>query len=81
MHPKRIANPDATCPRAKDKDIRPLVQAAWDAGWWCELKRSNYIQCWPPDGRKPVTVPSTPHKKGRRFDNLRGEFRRAGLNV
>lgn len=81
LHPKRTANPDAKCPKAKDKQIRPLVQAAWDAGWWCEVKRTNYIHCWPPDGRKMVIVPSTPHTRGHRFANLRAAFRQSGLNV
>ena len=54
LHPKRRENPDATCPRHPDKDIRRVVQAAWDAGWWCERKRTNYIVCRPPGGRKPV---------------------------
>jgi hypothetical protein len=81
LHPKRVANPSAKCPKAKDKDIRPLVKAAWDAGWWCEVKRTNYIECWPPGGGKFVQVPSTPHTKGHRLKNLRQEFRRAGLDV
>lgn len=81
LHPKRRANPDARCPKAYEKDIHRLVQAAWEAGWWCERTRKNYIRCLSPDGRHVVSVPSTPHMRGHRLANLRSEFRNAGLNV
>jgi hypothetical protein len=58
LHPKRVANPSAKCPKAKDKDIRPLVKAAWDAGWWCEVKRTNYIECWPPGAASSCRCPA-----------------------
>ena len=57
------------------------MQAAWDAGWWCERARNDYIRCYAPNDGIVVTVPSTPHKKGNRIRNLRAEFRRAGLDV
>ncbi|MEA2233502.1 MAG: hypothetical protein QOD83_3318 [Solirubrobacteraceae bacterium] len=60
LHPKRIANPDAKCPKHPKKDWRPLVQRAWDAGWWCEW-RSQYIRCWPKNrNAQAVSLPSTP---------------------
>ena len=81
QHPKRKANQDARCPKHPDKDIRKLVRDAWDAGWWVERASNNYLKCYPPGDAKMVSVPSTPHTKGRRLDNLRGEFRKSGLDV
>jgi hypothetical protein len=67
-------------PKAPDKDIDKYVKKAWDAGWRCVLRRSNYIQCYPPDGGEPVTVKCTP-SEGRYLKNLRGAFKRAGLDL
>jgi predicted RNase H-like nuclease len=79
-HPKRLANQKATRPRHSKKDYDALVAAAWDAGWWCETRGSNYIACYPPDGSAFVMVPSTPSSQ-RTLRNLRSRFKRAGLDV
>lgn len=46
LHPKRIANPLASGPTHPKKERRPLVQRAWQAGWWCEWG-DQYIRCCP----------------------------------
>lgn len=79
LHPRRREQPDATCPRHPKKDFRRLVQAAWDAGWWCERNRKNYIFCRRPDGQT-VMVPSTPKKQGT-LNLVTQKFRKLGLNV
>jgi hypothetical protein len=73
-------NIPAKRPKARRKDLDKLVKKAWDAGWRCVERRSNYIQCYPPNGDPPVTVKSTP-SEGRYEKNLRAAFRRAGLDV
>ena len=79
MHPLRIDHPEAKCPRHPKKEYRRLVEAAWDAGWWCERRR-KYIYCRPPDARRPpVKVPMTP--KRRTIHNVKADFRRRGLGV
>lgn len=78
MHAKRLANPDATCPKHPDKDFNRLVQRAWDAGWWCEWRR-KYIRCWPPDRRlEGVSLPTTP-SSSRSLMNYTKKMERAGL--
>lgn len=64
MHPKRLENPEAKRPKAPRKDYDRLVKAAWDAGWWCERRRSNYIFCYHPNESDYVVVKSTPSKQG-----------------
>lgn len=77
-HPKRIANPNATCPRHPKKDWRALVERAWEAGWWCEW-RDHYIRCSPPDSTKmAVSLPSTP-SGGRSLINNTKMMERSGL--
>lgn len=78
LHPKRIANPHATCPKHPKKEWRKLVQRAWDAGWWCEW-RNHYIRCWPPDpSAEAVSLPSTP-SSGRSLLNYMKKMQRSGL--
>ena len=79
LHPKRLENPNAKCPKHPDKDLRPLVQLAWDAGWWVE--RRTYIFLYPLDPTQEIIkVPLTPsdHRTPR---NVRGKLRRAGLEI
>lgn len=80
LHPKRVANPAAKCPRHGRKDYRRLIQAAWDAGWWCERGSDGYIKCWPPDAKRMVPIPATPSGT-RTIDNKRAQFKRSGLDV
>lgn len=80
LHPKRLAHHDAKCPRASKKEYRPLVKAAWNAGWWCEKRGSNYIHCYPPDDGEVVIVKSTP-SGSRTLENTKARFRRSGLDV
>lgn len=77
LHPKRVANPDASCPKHQSKDWRPLVQAAWDAGWWVERRR-KYIYCFALDEDSIVKVPMTPSGP-RTLKNKMRDFRAAGL--
>lgn len=67
-------------PQARRKDLDQLVKRAWDAGWRCERRKSNYIACFPPDGGAPVIVKSTP-SGSRYLKNLRKAFERAGLEL
>jgi hypothetical protein len=60
LHPLRIKNRDARCPRHNKKDWRPLVEKVWDAGWWIERGGSNYLKCYPPDGNRMILMESTP---------------------
>ena len=81
MHPNRTANPKAKCPRVKDKDLTEMIKKAWNAGWWCEKRPSNYVLCWPPDGQsRAVRVVSTP-RGHRAVPNTRAAFARLGLEV
>lgn len=75
-----MSTPSPSRPKASNKDLDKYVQKAWSAGWHCVRRRSNYIQCYPPNGDPPVTVKSTP--SGNRYEkNLRAAFKRAGLDV
>lgn len=67
-------------PKARDKDLDKLVKRAWDAGWTCVGRRSNYILCYPPGDGAPVVVKCTP-SEGRYLKNLRRAFERAGLEL
>jgi hypothetical protein len=79
MHPLRIENQEAKCPRHPRKEYRHLVEAAWAAGWWCERRR-KYIYCFPPDMESPpVKTPMTPNQ--RTIHNVKARFRGAGLEV
>jgi hypothetical protein len=79
LHPKRLANPDAKCPRHPKKEWRPLIEAAWDAGWWCE--RRTYIYCYPPDQSKDIVkVPLTP-SGWRTIRNVKRNFNDSGLQM
>jgi hypothetical protein len=80
QHPKRRANPRATCPRHPKKEYRRLVRAAWEAGWWCERNRKNYIFCYRPSDDARVHVPSTPRKQGT-LNRVTDRFRKLGLDV
>jgi hypothetical protein len=80
MHPKRLENPDARCPRHPRKEYRQLIEKAWDAGWWCWRDHNNYIRCRDPEGKGTVPVPSTPSKQGTIHITAR-RFRALGLDV
>jgi len=80
LHPKRLEHPDAKCPRHPNKEWRPLVEAAWEAGWWCERRR-KYIFCFALDqGKTIVKVPMTP-SDWRTFRNKTRDFRAARLRL
>jgi hypothetical protein len=70
----------ANRPRAREKDLDKLVKKAWEAGWRCERRSSNYIFCYPPGDGAPVVVKSTP-SGSRYLENLRLRFKRAGLDL
>lgn len=68
-------------PKAREKDLDKLVKKAWDAGWVCVERRSNYILCYPPDETQgPVVVKCTPSDR-RYLKNLRAAFARKGLDA
>lgn len=78
-HQKRAKNPNAKCPRHPRKDYRLLVEAAWDAGWWCE-KRRKYIFCYPPDKTLDIVkIPMTPNQ--RTIRNVERNLKAAGLEL
>lgn len=78
LHPKRIANPGAACPIHPKKEWRPLVQRAWEAGWWCAWG-GQYIRCWPKDRSvAAVSLPSTP-SSSRSLLNYTKKMERSGL--
>lgn len=79
LHPKRLENPDAKCPRHPKKDWRPLVEKAWKAGWWCEQKR-KYIHCYSTNGEDIVKIPMTP-SGWRTIRNKKRDFSHAGLEM
>jgi len=79
-HRWRIENPEAKCPRHPKKDYRPLVEAAWTAGWKCKRQR-KYIYCWPADEVSDIVkVPMTP-SGSRTLANVRRNFRDGGLVI
>jgi hypothetical protein len=85
MHPKRVADPHARCPKVKDSELQKMIEAAWAAGWWCEWTGSGHVNCYtppPPDGSrgKIVNVANTPSDR-RTVPNTRSTFRRAGLQL
>lgn len=79
LHSKRREHPDEKCPEHPDKDWRPLVRGAWDAGWWC-VRRKKYIYCYALNGDDIVKVPMTPSDH-RTIRNVRAHFARAGLDL
>lgn len=79
QHQRRIDSPDATCPRHPRKEYRLLVEAAWEAGWWCE-KRRKYIYCYPPDTTLDIVkIPMTPNQ--RTIHNVKRNLRVSGLEL
>lgn len=80
MHPKRRKNPKAKRPKVKVKELDELVEAAWEAGWWCERAGNKHVKCYPPSDSRMVPVPSTP-SDWRTVRNKRSQLRRSGLNV
>jgi hypothetical protein len=80
LHPKRRAHPQQKFVSAGHKDLKAMQRAAWDAGWWPRLARSGAILWLAPDGKGQVMVhgSASDHRAG---DNLRAQFRKAGLDV
>lgn len=80
LHPERIKNKNKRCPKHPDKDWRPLVQAAWDAGWWC-FRGKKYIFCYSTDEKKTIVkIPMTP-SGARTYKNKVMDLRAGGLNL
>lgn len=80
LHPLRVANENARCPRHNKKEWRPLVEKVWAAGWWIERGGQNYLKCFPPDDGRMIPIQSTPSSPY----TLRmrtAQFRRAGVDV
>jgi hypothetical protein len=80
VHPKRVENPKAKCPKAKNKENAALVQAAWDEGWWCQMAKKGYIKAYSPDLETMIVIESTPSDH-RSVANTRSRLRRAGVKV
>jgi hypothetical protein len=80
MHPKRIANKDATCPSASRADVRLLLEACWAQGAWIELGGNGHYKVWSPDkAQRMVSIPNTPSGY-RTLRNVRSLLRRSGLD-
>lgn len=80
MHKRRAKEPDAKRPRVRNREHDALVKAAWDAGWWCEQRKSGSVLCLAPDDVGKVMVHGTASGP-RSLKNVRADFRRAGLDV
>jgi len=80
LHPIRRENPQADRPTVRDKALDVLIEAAWNAGWWCEMSKRGNVKCYPPDGGQIVFVENKAHDH-RTADNTRSRFRRSGLNI
>jgi hypothetical protein len=79
QHPKRIENRDQKFISVGDKDLKKLQRKAWDAGWWPAAKKSGIL--WQaPDKIGQAMVHATANGP-RAFNNIRGIFREAGLDV
>jgi hypothetical protein len=80
LHPKRVENPDAKCPRHPRKEPRKLIDQAWELGAFCEWGGAA-IYCYPPDGvSKRIRVTTGP-MTNRDLNNLQSQFARAGLSM
>lgn len=77
-HPKREAHPDQQFIYAGDKRLKKLQKSAWDAGWWPEKKKNGIMWFAPASGHVMVHGSNSDHHA---FENLRSEFRKAGLDV
>ena len=80
MHPKRLANPNATRPKVPNKDMDSLVRLCWDQGWWCERAGNQHIKCFPPSDKAMTPIPSTP-SGSRSYANKLSALRRSGLKA
>jgi hypothetical protein len=81
VHPKRRQNPNAKRPKARNRDMDSLVEAAWKQGWWCERGGKNYIKCYPSDGSRMIPIQNTPSNPRRAKANKAAAMRRAGLSI
>lgn len=81
LHKDRVANPDATCPKVKDGELRAMIEVAWKQGWWCKKSpKTGHVMCYPPDGGRMVLVANTPSDH-RTVPNTRSALRRSGLRI
>ncbi|MGA9761486.1 MAG: hypothetical protein WBQ14_03590 [Gaiellaceae bacterium] len=80
VHPRRLGDPHARCPRVRDPALNELIEKAWTAGWWCERRTSGHVMCYSPDGAAMVLVACTPSDR-RTISNTRAALRRAGLAI
>ena len=81
MHPKRKANPQAKCPKVKDKQLDAMIKAAWSDGWWAVKLAEGHVMCYhPTDFKEKVLVNNT---AGNRhvIPRVRGYFLKAGLKL
>lgn len=85
MHPKRIANAAAHCPKVKDAELQKMIEAAWAAGWWSEKRSSGHVACYSPPvvggGRGAIVLVANTPSDRRTVPNTRSTFRRAGLQI
>lgn len=80
MHYRRVDQPTKR-PKHPDKQYDELVQAAWNAGWFVEKKKSGHFACYPEDETKDIVVIPGTGSDHRGPANARAQFRRSGLNV
>lgn len=80
LHPKRVENPEAKCPRHPKKEPRKLVDGAWERGAFCEWGR-DAIYCYPPDGVTASVRVSIGPQTPQDLRNLKARFARAGLSM
>ena len=79
LHPKRVANKRQGFVAVGDKRLKKLQKLAWQAGWWPEQKKKGILWMAPNQvGQVMVHGSNSDHHA---YDNLVGEFRKAGLDV
>lgn len=80
LHPKRLANHAAKCPKASRDDVKLLLRAAWDQGAWIEKSGGGHYKVYTADGEHLVVVPATPSDH-HGLRNVRSVLRKAGIDL
>lgn len=66
----------------KDKEVRRIAECLVEQGWRLERNtRTSYVFAYPPNGGRPVKLPSTPAGSGRWRTNLIALLRRQGATL
>lgn len=63
------------------KDWKPLLRAATRQGWVIVPTKSNHIKLRSRDGKKQISMPSSPSDNQRGLKNMKAQMRRAGIKL